>query len=1349
MPRPPFMPSWQMAEGPSGPKGPPGEQGPPGSAFAFGIYTPEDFDAVGDGDADDTAACQAAEDAAHAAGGGWVFYGQRYKWSGELRFRGGVRRSCAGRRRAPIVEDALDRGLVAGDGTAFIRYGQWGGGNSEDDNPGPLECMVIDGANVGGVTAGALVIMECVDGVIRDCNIIRSAADVVQVGSSQNSLIDDSFIGLAPNGTALRFKADHAGEVKQGAGQIKVTNTYLATSRYLFRIQGNDPANFHFPPHDIVFDKVLCENYTAGNDVGVISAGTNLVLRNVVGTVSQGSGPPPNDCVLLISQTEIPTWATTVELDSCLWSGGTQATKPTAGVIIDSTGGVGCHVHFTGRHSFQNVQACIAPKGAATASVIMNTATAYRTQDGVQIPWYTTALGGSLFGTYTEWGTPLRFVMGGETGLQPPIQTRRQGDAQDRYRQDRDGRQEWRNGVDTTTRGAKYYDEANDLMALGRTWRFENAWALRPLVTNVTLVDEAVTVSASGTGSPVRRVVFLANNATANITLNDGVDGSQFQFVLSATITTGNAVTWPSNIVGAPQPIAGQVVTVVLEKFGTTWYAKGNHADVGLAAHLADSSDAHDASAISYAGSAGLSSPDVEGALDELDTEKAAVAAIDGLAAAALNDDTSDTYAAMVAGFARGQVVTHPRWGADKTGATDSTTAIQNCINFVGQKGVVYFPAGTYLYSILAIPQGDGLSLVGDNRGGTVLKLAAGKAWDTTPSIATSSTGAPVRGTKNLLIEHITFDGNAAGRTEPPRWLQTPAGVPITDPEEDYFANGGKINDPAHAANATAVAASQSLGGAGNLTLTANPYTPNSVRKITITSAGNDSGLTWTVTGTDINDAALVSNVTGANAGTATTSVVFKTVTQIASTGATASTVTAGVAAFDIFGTVAEGRRNPGYGNTFPLLRLNLCEKSAVRNCQFLNHKGYGVLEAGGRDVDIAHNYFEDVGKDDGPFMAIWTQSFGTPGGGHAFYQDSENIRVRDNVARNLERGFCLFAATKGGKVTGNLVDGAGEFGLYLPTNLHYSGGTTEVAHNTLRNIRITDIASSGIECEHPIDTWIHDNDIEGTDQYAMIITGARRTRVSGNHLKNCYATHVLPYGPFSERYGFNVGLAPIAGDTLNVADGGYFSIGTLNGIGCNKLTIDRNLIHEDRASFPAVFKQNKSGGNSLASDCVIEGNVLDVPAAMTFLNKSLTAVWAANMPLSIRNNTGHASESPVIVTKQFAAGETGTFTVACGFRPRLVRVYVAANNAALGQQASGEFSWNRAAARNDFVQRSASVSGTGQSVALEANVTVKMTDAAGTNTFLSGAPTWTEDGFTINPTTVTNITNARFVCEP
>lgn len=65
-----------------------------------------------------------------------------------------------------------------------------------------------------------------------------------------------------------------------------------------------------------------------------------------------------------------------------------------------------------------------------------------------------------------------------------------------------------------------------------------------------------------------------------------------------------------------------------IDATGTPDGTKSLHGDgvwrsAGVGDHLANTTDAHDASAVSYAGSAGLSSTSVEAALDELDAEKA------------------------------------------------------------------------------------------------------------------------------------------------------------------------------------------------------------------------------------------------------------------------------------------------------------------------------------------------------------------------------------------------------------------------------------------------------------------------------------------------------------------------------------------------------------------------------------------------------------------------------------------------------------------------------------------------------------------------------------------------------
>ena len=90
------------------------------------------------------------------------------------------------------------------------------------------------------------------------------------------------------------------------------------------------------------------------------------------------------------------------------------------------------------------------------------------------------------------------------------------------------------------------------------------------------------------------------------------------------------------------------------------------------------------------------------------------------------------------------------------------------------------------------------------------------------------------------------------------------------------------------------LATTQTPLAAGFLTLVASTITPP--RYVTITSVGNDSGRTFTVTGTGPHGEPQTEDITGANAGTATGVKTFASVTSIAVDAATAAAVTAGVA---------------------------------------------------------------------------------------------------------------------------------------------------------------------------------------------------------------------------------------------------------------------------------------------------------------------------------------------------------------------------------------------------------------------------------------------------------------------
>lgn len=101
------------------------------------------------------------------------------------------------------------------------------------------------------------------------------------------------------------------------------------------------------------------------------------------------------------------------------------------------------------------------------------------------------------------------------------------------------------------------------------------------------------------------------------------------------------------------------------------------------------------------------------------------------------------------------------------------------------------------------------------------------------------------------------------------------------------------------AASVNGIAISQTIGAAGNLTIngaaaSGGVATLDTQRRVLITSAGNDSGINFTVYGTNQSGAAISETVTGANIGAVATRQDFLTVTRVATSGAAAAGVQIG-----------------------------------------------------------------------------------------------------------------------------------------------------------------------------------------------------------------------------------------------------------------------------------------------------------------------------------------------------------------------------------------------------------------------------------------------------------------------
>lgn len=100
------------------------------------------------------------------------------------------------------------------------------------------------------------------------------------------------------------------------------------------------------------------------------------------------------------------------------------------------------------------------------------------------------------------------------------------------------------------------------------------------------------------------------------------------------------------------------------------------------------------------------------------------------------------------------------------------------------------------------------------------------------------------------------------------------------------------------AAAANNISASQSPGAGAILingsAASGGVATLDVARRVAITSGGNDSGITFTVTGTDRYGRAQSETVTGANAGAVSTTRDFLTVTGVTHSGSVATTITIG-----------------------------------------------------------------------------------------------------------------------------------------------------------------------------------------------------------------------------------------------------------------------------------------------------------------------------------------------------------------------------------------------------------------------------------------------------------------------
>jgi VCBS repeat-containing protein len=105
----------------------------------------------------------------------------------------------------------------------------------------------------------------------------------------------------------------------------------------------------------------------------------------------------------------------------------------------------------------------------------------------------------------------------------------------------------------------------------------------------------------------------------------------------------------------------------------------------------------------------------------------------------------------------------------------------------------------------------------------------------------------------------------------------------------------------ATAANTAAVAALQTTGGAGYLTLTSSPYSMLNPAMVTLTSTGNISAVNFTIIGTDTTGATITETIAGPNNSTVYFTKVYSTVLSVYVNGVVGTNTSVGYSAVTTF----------------------------------------------------------------------------------------------------------------------------------------------------------------------------------------------------------------------------------------------------------------------------------------------------------------------------------------------------------------------------------------------------------------------------------------------------------------
>lgn len=463
-----------------------------------------------------------------------------------------------------------------------------------------------------------------------------------------------------------------------------------------------------------------------------------------------------------------------------------------------------------------------------------------------------------------------------------------------------------------------------------------------------------------------------------------------------------------------------------------------------------------------------------------------------------------------------------------------------------------------------------------------------------------------------------------------PLWLTNAAGVAISDPQADYRV-GGCL------APTTFASISLTVSGGAVTAVTINSGGTGYVYPPTLWVSGDGYGalINLTISGGAVTGYFIEHGGVGYTAATA----------EVAGGGANPATA-----------LVAANRRNANWNTYGGLISLDKADRPVVRRCRFTNYGGMVILDRGCHGRVVEDNDFENCGSIDNEAVLIWSQSYGDPASAPAYYRHTTNGVFRGNRIKNCNRSVATIG-DHDGDYSENTIAGWGESCFFVVDA--WAKGYT-VARNKAKNGRLTDIVCRFVEGGD--DANVFDNVIENVDGAAISVIG-NGAMVSRNTIKAPAAFSAkYPFGPYSERVGYGLGAAAIAGRPIAI----YHRAAVIAASATNDaadspkaVRIQGNtLIANDNGNaYLHAVSFSKGVANSIGP-VLIEGfDITRSLSTILFDPVAADACLNKNKPFRVINNPGHASMGAKLIHETITSGTTGTKKWTFGFRPRVLFV--------------------------------------------------------------------------------------------